>query len=41
MNDGKLETDEVNILFSNVKKAKLILTDELIQASQSNQIQTI
>jgi ribosome maturation factor RimP len=41
LNDGKLETDEVSILFSNVKKAKLILTDELIQASQSNQIQTI
>ena len=38
MNEGKLETDEINILFSNVKKAKLILTDELIQASQSNQI---
>ena len=34
LENGKLDEEETSILLSNIKKAKLVLTDELIKASQ-------
>ena len=34
LENGKLDEEETGILLSNIKKAKLVLTDELIKASQ-------
>ena len=34
LENGKLDEEETGILFSNIKKAKLVLTDELIKTSQ-------